>query len=59
MSTLKATENKISTVMRYLKILGRYKGYRKEYIENDIDIRGAVERYLYLAIMIEKRLNLG
>jgi uncharacterized protein YutE (UPF0331/DUF86 family) len=43
-------ENKISSVQKYLKILERYKGYSREEIEKNIDIRGAVERYLYLAI---------
>jgi uncharacterized protein YutE (UPF0331/DUF86 family) len=43
-------ENKISSVQKYLKILERYKEYSREEIEKDIDIRGAVERYLYLAI---------
>jgi uncharacterized protein YutE (UPF0331/DUF86 family) len=43
-------ENKISSVQKYLKILERYKEYSREEIEKNIDIRGAVERYLYLAI---------
>jgi len=43
-------ENKISSVQKYLKILERYKKYSREEIEKNIDIRGAVERYLYLAI---------
>lgn len=42
-------ENKISAVKKYLDILKRYKKYSREEIEHDIDIRGAVERYLYLA----------
>ncbi len=50
MSSIKVIENKISSVRKYLKILQRYKGYKKEEIEGDIDIRGAVERYLYLAV---------
>jgi len=43
-------ENKISSVQKYLKILERYKEYSREEIEKNVDIRGAVERYLYLAI---------
>lgn len=50
MSTIKVIENKISYAEKYLKILQRYKGYSKEEIQNNIDLRGAVERYLYLAI---------
>lgn len=50
MSSIKVIENKISSVRKYLKILHRYRGYNKEEIEGNIDIRGAVERYLYLAV---------
>jgi uncharacterized protein YutE (UPF0331/DUF86 family) len=50
MSSLKVIENKISSIKKYLKILQRYKGYSKKKIENSIDIKGALERYLYLAI---------
>ncbi|MBI2459069.1 MAG: DUF86 domain-containing protein [Parcubacteria group bacterium] len=42
-------ENKISLIEKYLGILERYQKYSREEIEHDIDIRGAVERYLYLA----------
>ncbi len=50
MSSRKVIENKISSVRKYLKILLRYGKYTKTEIEANIDIRGAVERYLYLAI---------
>lgn len=50
MNSLKVIENKISSVRKYLKILQRYKKYTQKEIEADIDIKGAVERYLYLAI---------
>ena len=50
MSSIKVIENKISSARKYLKILQRYKRYKREEIEGNIDIRGAVERYLYLAI---------
>ncbi len=49
MTTAETIENKISTARKNLKILERYKGYSRQEIEDDIDIRGAVERYLYLA----------
>ena len=41
-------KNKISSIQKYLKILERYKNYSREELENNIDIRGAAERYLYL-----------
>lgn len=50
MTNLTVIENRISTVKKYLKILERYKKYSAKEIEEDLDIRGAVERYLYLAI---------
>ena len=50
MSNLKVIENKISSIRKYLKILQRYKKYSKKEIEENVDIKGAVERYLYLAI---------
>ena len=50
MSNLKVIENKISSIRKYLKILQRYKKYSKKEIEGNVDIKGAVERYLYLAI---------
>ena len=48
MSNINIIENKISSVLKYLKILERYKKYSREESQNNIDIRGAVERYLYL-----------
>lgn len=48
MSNLTVIENKISSIQKYLKILERYKIYSRKEIENNIDIRGAAERYLYL-----------
>jgi uncharacterized protein YutE (UPF0331/DUF86 family) len=50
MSSIDVIENKISAVKKYLEILVRYKKYSVEEISKDIDIRGAVERYLYLAV---------
>lgn len=43
-------ENRISLTKKYLGILERYKKYSQAEIEEDVDIRGAVERYLYLAV---------
>lgn len=50
MTNLTVIENKISAVQKYLKILEKFKNYSKKDIENDLNIRGALERYLYLAI---------
>lgn len=49
MSNMAVIENKISSIKKYLKILDGYKKYSREDIENDLNIKGAVERYLYLA----------
>lgn len=43
-------ENKISSIEKYLGILKRYENYTRSELETNIDIRGAVERYLYLAV---------
>jgi uncharacterized protein YutE (UPF0331/DUF86 family) len=50
MTNLSVIENKISATQKYIKILERYKKYTEKEIEEDLDIRGAFERYLYLAI---------
>jgi len=50
MTSIDVIENKVSSTRKYLSILERYEKYSKKEIENDIDIRGAVERYLYLAV---------
>ncbi len=50
MTNLSTIENRISAVKKYLDILDNYKKYSKEEIEKDINIRGAVERYLYLVV---------
>lgn len=48
MSNLKIIENKISAVRRYLKISERYQKYPKAKLLENLDIKGATERYLYL-----------
>lgn len=50
MTNLSVIENKISSVQKYLTVLQRYKTYSQKEIADDIDRRGAVERYLYLAV---------
>ncbi len=50
MTNISVIENKISAAQKYLKILERYKKYTEKEIEEDLDIRGAFERYLYLAM---------
>ena len=49
MATISVVENKISSVKKYLKILEDYRRISIEDILNNIDKKGAVERYLYLA----------
>ena len=48
MTNINAIENQISAVKKYLKILERYQKYSRREIEENIDVRGALERYLYL-----------
>ncbi|MBM4387357.1 MAG: DUF86 domain-containing protein, partial [Deltaproteobacteria bacterium] len=50
MNSQETIENKISSVRKYLTILENYKKYTRSQIEESLDLRGAVERYLYLAI---------
>jgi len=50
MTNIEVIQNKISAVKKYLSILKNYQSYSKEEIEKDINIKGAVERYLYLVI---------
>ncbi len=43
-------ENKISVVKKYLKNAQYFKKYSQKEIEKRIELRGSVERYLYLAV---------
>ncbi len=49
MTNISTIENKITSVRKYLKILSNFEKYSRKEIENDVNIRGAAERYLYLA----------
>ena len=49
MTNFSVIENKISSVKKYLDILQNYKKYSRKEIEDDFNIRGALERYLYLS----------
>jgi uncharacterized protein YutE (UPF0331/DUF86 family) len=48
MTDLSVVENKLSSIKKYLSILDNFKRYSRDSLENDLIIRGAVERYLYL-----------
>lgn len=50
MTNLNAIENKISIVKKYLKTISRYQKYSASQIAKNPDLKGAVERYLYLAV---------
>lgn len=50
MTNISTIENKITSVSKYLKILNDFKKYAREEIEKDFNIRGALERYLYLVV---------
>lgn len=48
MSNISIVEAKISAIQKYLKILKIYQSTPQNKLENDITLKGAVERYLYL-----------
>lgn len=49
MTNINIIENKISSVKKYLAILENYKKYTAKDMSGDLTLKGAVERYLYLA----------
>lgn len=49
MSSIEVIENKISSIREYLGILRGYAPRTFEEIIQDVTLRGAIERYLYLA----------
>jgi len=57
MSNLAVIETKISHIQKYLKLLERYKKFSQQDLEQNPDLKGAVERYLYLAT--QATLDLG
>ncbi len=57
MSSLSVIEAKISHIQKYLKLLSRYIGFSQKEIQENPDLKGAVERYLYLAV--QAALDLG
>jgi len=50
MSNLTVIETKISHIQKYLRQLERYKQFSEQEIVSDPDRKGALERYLYLAV---------
>ena len=48
MTNINVIETKISSIQKYLKILAGYQKYSQKEIETDLNLKGAVERYLYL-----------
>jgi len=50
MTTRAVIESKANAVKKYLQILERYKKISLKEIEKDVDLKGAAERYLYLAV---------
>jgi len=57
MTGLTVIENKISAARKYLTILAEFRKHTRKAIQEDITIRGAVERYLYLAV--QSAIDLG
>lgn len=50
MTNLNVLENKISAAKKYLKLLERYQKFSAAQISASPDLKGAMERYLYLAV---------
>lgn len=50
MSNKRVIENKIGLIEKYLTILKNYKKHNLEEIIEDITLKGAIERYLYLLV---------
>ncbi len=50
MTNIDVIENRVSAIKKYLNILDGFKRYSAEEIAHDIIVKGAVERYLYLAV---------
>jgi len=50
MTNFNILENKVSAIKKYLKILARYQKYSAAEIDKNLDLKGAVERYLYLVV---------
>lgn len=50
MTNFTVIENKISYLKKYLEIVKNYRKFKKEEIEKDVNIKGMVERYLYLLV---------
>lgn len=47
MSNLEIIENKISSIKKYLNILENYKERSQQEIEDNVHLRGAVERDIF------------
>lgn len=50
MTGLDVIEKGISNIRKYLSILSNYKSSKQDDLARDMTLRGAVERYLYLAV---------
>lgn len=50
MTNFSIIENKITAVEKYLKMVEGYKKYEQQEIEKSADLKGAIERYLYLVV---------
>lgn len=48
MTNIKVLIKKISEIEKYLQIVKRYRKYTQKEIKDNLDLKGAVERYLYL-----------
>ena len=50
MTSRAVIENKISSIRKYLSLLEYFKQFKASELEGRIELKGAVERYLYLVV---------
>lgn len=50
MTNISVIESKVSSIKKYLRILKDYQKYSQKELEKNVTLKGAVERYLYLAV---------
>lgn len=57
MTSIETLQVKISEVEKYFTIIKKYSTYSQKQLEDDLTLRGAVERYLYL--LCQSAIDLG
>jgi uncharacterized protein YutE (UPF0331/DUF86 family) len=57
MTTVNVVESKLRSIDEYYSILLKYRKYSQDELKNDITLKGALERYLYL--LCQAAIDLG